>query len=150
MKILLIFIFLICLAFQACDAGSKKQEAQVSLPKSKDISTSILAHTEKTNIVSETENKSDSTNQLKTTSNSNAWKKEVSKGLKPKPLASSASHTISSSGIREKVSAKDTHKKELTMSDKSDRINSVDPTKELDLSEENNFGKRKKAELQEN
>ncbi len=141
------FLFLICLTFQACDSGSKKTAVISSTSPTKNTITKSLAKAEETNNISKTENSSELTNQVKTVSNLKEWKKELSEKLKPIPLTSpTASQTKISSTIKEKISAKDAHKTEMTMANKSERYKLANPTKELDLSEENNFGKKRKVE----
>jgi len=164
MKKLFIFISLICLSFQGCDSGSEKPEKEISLPAIKKSSASLPAKAKEKNIiskvetipdsanqlknisdVSEVEKSSDSTDQLETTTNSTAWKNEISKKLEPIPLAAPVSQTISSSGGKGKASAKTVNKKELM---KADRLaKSANTAGKLDLSKENNFGKIQKVEL---
>ena len=168
MKKLFIFISLICLSFQGCDSGSEKPEKEISLSAIKKSSASLSAKAKEKakekniiskvetipdsanqlkNIsdVSEVEKSSDSTDQLETTTNSTAWKNEISKKLEPIPLAAPVSQTISSSGGKGKASAKTVNKKELM---KADRLaKSANTAGKLDLSKENNFGKIQKVEL---
>ncbi|MCK5851518.1 hypothetical protein KAH27_00690 [bacterium] len=167
MKKLFIFISLICLSFQGCDSGSKKNEDEVSLPEIKKSSTSTIENVKKAEIISETEtifetaNRiknipdvseiekiSDSTDQLETTTDPAAWKNEVSKKLEPIPLAAPVSQTVSSSGRTEKASEKTVNKKELMKARKLARSKSDHTTKKLDLSKESNFGKIQKVELE--
>ena len=167
MKKLFIFISLICLSFQGCDSGSEKPEKEISLSaiKKSSASLSAKAKAKEKNIiskvetipdsanqlknisdVSEVEKSSDSTDQLETTTNSTAWKNEISKKLEPIPLAAPVSQTISSSGGKGKASAKTVNKKELM---KADRLaKSANTAGKLDLSKENNFGKIQKVELE--
>jgi len=167
MKILSIIIVLFLLAFQGCDAGDKKNESKRIVPTSKKSGVSTLAHTEKTNIISKAETisnpskgldntsdfsaneiSSDSTDQLKDTSQSTAWKKEVSKKLKPIPLSSSASQTINLSDRNGKKSAKTVRKKELVKADKLASSKSVDAIGKLELSKDSNFKKIREVESQ--
>ena len=125
MKILSIIIVLFCIAFQGCDSGSEKPEKEISLPAIKKSSASLPAKAKEKNIiskvetipdsanqlknisdVSEVEKSSDSTDQLETTTNSTGWKNEISKKLEPIPLAAPVSQTVSSSGRKEKASAR--------------------------------------------
>ena len=165
MKKLSIIIVLFCIVFQGCDSGSKKNEDEVSLPEIKKSSTSTIANVKKAKIISETETVfetanrmknipdvsetetiSDSTDQFETTTDSASWKNEMSKKLSPIPLTAPLSQTVSSSGRKEKISAKTVNKKELMKAKKYGK--SANVTKKLDLSKESNFGKIQKVELE--
>ena len=168
MKILSIIIVLFCIVFQGCDSGSKKPKDEVSLPAIKKSSASTLANAKKENIiskveetipdsanrienisdVSEVEKNSDSTDQLESSTNSVAWKNEMSKKLKPIPLVAPASQTIISSVGKERKSAKTVNKKELMKAEKLARSKSANTTGKLELSKESNFGKIQKVELE--
>ena len=52
------FLFLICIAFQACDSGTKKTVSKVSLPKNKGNSISTLENIENSNVTYKTANMS--------------------------------------------------------------------------------------------
>jgi len=149
MKKNFLFIFLICIAFQACDSGSKKTAVISSTSTTINTITKTLTKPEETNNITKTENSSELTNQVKTTPDLKKWKKELSEKLKPIPLTPpTASQTKISATTKEKKSAKDAHKTEITMANRSERYKLANPTKELDLSEENNFGKKRKVEIE--
>jgi len=155
-----IFIFLfLCLFFQACKAKTDDNSIQKKFPDK--ITVTKFSHKKADNIVANQTNKTDITGKTgKTnivdkadtanqTEDLKAWKESVSKNLKPVPLKTKAVPTVIISAKREKLSAKNIHKKEMTTADRNTKMKIAETTKKLDLSKENNFGKIQSIERQD-
>jgi len=157
MKAHLLIFFYLCLLFPACKAKTDNKSVRKKAP---DKITAAMLPVKKTDddVAGNQTDKADITGKITIidkadTSNQNedlkSWKERVSKDLKPVLLKTKTTPTVSISAKGEKISAKKTHKKEMTTANRNTKIKIAETTKKLDLSKENNFGKTQSIEHQD-